>query len=71
MTTDNFIAWQDLLIVRDRGLLLLFALSMFLIGSYLVTYVTWIPPKWGKYTRLVYEVGGILLYILLVYVSVK
>jgi len=71
MNTDNFIAWQALLNERDKGLYLLLALAAFLVGSYLISYLTWIPPKYGRIIRGMYEVGGIMLYIGLVIISLK
>ena len=71
MNTDNFSAWQVALQNRDTALYLMLLLAMLLVGSYLFTYVNWIPPKWGKYIRLVYEIGVVLLYIGIVYVCAK
>jgi len=71
MNTDNFTAWQIALQNRDNALYSMLGLALLLVGSYLFTYVNWIPPKWGKYIRLTYEVGGVLLYFGIVYVCAK
>lgn len=69
MNTDNYNAWQLALADRDRALYGMFLLAFLLVGSYLLTYVNWVPPKWGKRIRFAYEVGGILLYIGIIVVS--
>lgn len=69
MNTDNYKAWQLAIADRDRALYGMLLLAFLLVGSYLLTYVNWIPPKWGKRIRFFYEVGGILLYIGIIIVS--
>lgn len=68
MNTDNYRAWQALLLDRDQGIYILFFLAAFLVGSYLITYVNWIPQKYGRKIRAAYEIGGILLYVGLIYI---
>ena len=71
MNTDNYLAWQLALKDRDTALYGIFVLALLLVGSYLLSYVEWVPPIWGKRIRIAYEVGGILLYIGIVYISNK
>lgn len=71
MNTDNYLAWQQLLEERDRALYWLLLLAAGLVGSYLITYVEWIPQRYGKLIRAAYEVGGILLYIGIVIISAR
>lgn len=71
MNTDNYLAWQNALADRDRALYGMLFLALLLIGSYLFTYVNWIPPTWGKRIRIAYEIGGVLLYIGIVYVCYR
>jgi len=63
MNTDNYRAWQEALNQRDQALIAMFGLALLMVGSYLVTYLPWVPPAWGRRIRLSYEIGGILLYI--------
>ena len=71
MGTENFTAWQQALQDRDRALYGLLLLAFVLVGSYLLTYAKWIPPKWGARIRGAYEVGGILMYIGIIVVCMK
>jgi len=71
MSTDNFRAWQLALQQRDQALYALILLAAILVGSYLLTYATWLPPVWGRRIRLAYEVGGVLLYTGIVIVCIK
>lgn len=71
MNTDNYLAWQLAIQDRDRALYGMLGLAFLLVGSYLLTYVKWVPPIWGKRIRIAYEVGGILLYIGIVVVCAK
>jgi len=71
MNTDNYRAWQALLNQRDQALYAMFGLAVLFIGSYLITYVSWIPEKTGRMLRAAYEIGGILLYIGIIIVCAK
>ena len=71
MTTDNYHAWQMALQDRDRALYAMLLLAFMLVGSYLITYVKWVPPIWGKRIRVAYEIGGIFLYIGIVVVCAR
>lgn len=71
MNTDNFRAWQLALQQRDQALYALILLAGILVGSYLLTYATWLPREWGRRVRIAYEVGGVLLYIGIVIVCLK
>lgn len=67
--TDRYWLWQQALTERDQGMMSLFILAIALVVSYLVTYVPWLPQKYGKVLRKAYEVGGVLLYIGVLLVS--
>lgn len=67
--TPRFYLWQDALVARDQGMYSLIGLGVLFVGSYLITYVPWIPDKPGKALRVGYEVGGILLYVGMLVVS--
>ena len=71
MNTDNYLAWQDALKDRDNALYGMLILAFILVGSYLVTYAKWVPPTWGKRIRVAYEIGGVLLYFGIIYISNK
>lgn len=71
MNTDNYRAWQLLLDQRDKALYMLLGIAIILVGSYLITYVNWIPAKLGKRLRLIYEIGGLALYIGTIIVCLK
>lgn len=70
MDTKNYLAWKALLNQRDLALYGLLFLAVALVGSYLITYVEWLPAKYGKVIRYTYEIGGLLLYIGIVIVCV-
>jgi len=71
MNTDNYNAWQLALQDRDRALYGMLLLAGLFVVSYLITYVKWIPPIWGQRLRIAYEIGGVLLYVGIVYVCIK
>ncbi len=67
--TDRYWLWQQALDQRDRGMLSLFTLAILMVVSYLITYVDWLPPKVGRVLRIVYELGGVILYVGILIVS--
>jgi hypothetical protein len=67
--TDRFYLWQQALRERDQGMYSLVGLAFLFVGSYLITYVPWVPDRYGRVLRLCYEVGGGLLFIGMIIVS--
>jgi len=68
--TERYLIWQKELTQRDLGMYTLSGLAVLLVVSYLLTYADWLPPTVGKGLRFVYEVGGGLLYLGIIVVSV-
>jgi hypothetical protein len=60
--TPKYYLWQQALDNSHRGMYSLMMLAVLFVGSYLMTYVPWIPNKYGKALRIGYEVGGVFLY---------
>lgn len=60
--TPKYYLWQQALADSHRGIYSLVGLAVLFVGSYLITYVPWISDKLGKYLRISYEIGGVLLY---------
>lgn len=71
MNTENYQAWQLLLHQRNIALYWMLGLSAFLIASYEITYAQWLPQRYAKLIRYAYEVGGVLLYIGTVILSIR
>jgi len=70
MNTQFYQAWRAAMQQRDQALYILLVLAVILVGSYLITYVNWVPDKWGRRLRATYEIGGALLYLGMLIVSI-
>jgi len=69
--TERYLLWREALVNRDRGMYSLMILAVLFVVSYLVTYVPWIPERWGRYLRISYEIGGVILFVGMILVSAK
>lgn len=67
--TDMYIVWQTSMTNRDHALYWLSGIGIMFVGSYLISYVPWLPIRWARLLRWGYEAGGALMFVAIIAMS--